>query len=919
MTIDKKKYNLKYGCAAVFLYLFFFVCIPVQAQENTYWKKIEAKPVTLDLSKGYLTLNTPAFQLKLVKSSQTVAGLEANTEKGFDYTPGELLTKRNRDGLYHLGDLNLAYRMAGGTDWRKISTASNRGEVTAIAPGGNTLAGADLAGTLPKNIPFVIKRYWELINGELVLHFNIENKSNQAVEIGALGIPVIFNNVMQDKTLEQAHAHNVFYDPYIGKDAGYLQVTRLTGKGPVLLVTPYGKTPFEAYNPLLDDATPRGITFEGFYEWMPLSKAYAENEWKNAAQWNTASSLTLKPGESHDYGLKFIMADSIRGIETRLVKEKSPVAVGIPGYVIPQDVNAKLFLNYPGKVRSLEVYPKDAVALKKLPVTKNGWKNYSVKGNNWGRARITVTYEDGTVQTIQYKVIKPESQVIADFGKFSTNEQWFQDKNDPFGRNNSVISYDHEKMQQVKEDSRVWIAGLSDEGGAGGWLGAIMKQLVQPDPKEIEKLQLFVDHTLWGGLQLSEGPEKFGVKKSLFYYQPDEMPAGTYSKDVNYKTWAAWNHKAANDLGRSYNYPHVVAAHWALYRIGRYQPALIKDKKWDWYLNNAFETSMAMVNLAPYYVQFGQMEGSVFLYLLKDLKEEGWNDKASILEVAMKKRADHWRTLDFPFGSEMPWDSTGQEEVYMWSDYFGYTDKAEVTLNAILGYMPTVPHWGYNGSARRYWDFLYGGKLSRVERQLHHYGSGLNAIPVLTEYRRHPEDLYLLRVGYGGLMGSIANIAEDGFGSAAFHSFPSTLKEDGLSGDYGSNFYGYAVNTGTYIIKDNEFGWLAFGGNLTVKGNWINTAITTADRSRVFIAAAGTWLTLDAGKFKAVLFNKKTSQLKLILDGDNVNVPSAYLHIMETGALKETHFKPNESYLKERGAFVIPLKKKEVTVILDLK
>lgn len=916
MAIDHKLLNHK--LIYTFLCLHFFAGCQVQAQENTYWKKIEAKPVTLDLSKGYIIVNTPAFQLKLVKSSQTVAGLESNSEKGFDYTPGELLGKRNRDGLYHLGDLNLRYRAETSTEWQKISTATNRAEVTAIAPGGSILAAADLAGTLPKDIPFTITRYWELINGELVLHFNIKNKSSSAVEIGALGIPVIFNNVMQDKTLEQAHAHNVFYDPYIGQDAGYLQVTRLTGKGPVLLVAPYGKTPFEAYNPLLDDPTPRGITFEGFYEWMPLSKAYAENEWKSAEQWNPASSLTLKPGESHDYGLKFIMADSIRDIESRLVKEKSPVAVGIPGYVIPEDTKAKLFLNFSGKVRSMEVFPKNAITFKELPATKKGWKDYEVKGNIWGRARVTVTYDDGTIQTIQYKVIKSESKVIADYGKFLTNEQWFQDKSDLFGRNNSVISYDHEKMQQVKEDSRAWIVGLSDEGGAGGWLGAIMKQLVQPDPGEVDKLQLFVDHTLWGGLQLSEGAEKFGVKKSMFYYQPDEMPAGTYSKDIDYTTWAAWNHKAANDLGRSYNYPHVAAAHWALYRLGRYHVGLVKDKKWDWYLNNAYETAMAMVNIAPYYVQFGQMEGSVFLYILNDLKAEGWANQAATMELAMKKRTDHWRTLDFPFGSEMPWDSTGQEEVYMWSDYFGYTDKAEVTLNAILGYMPTVPHWGYNGSARRYWDFLYGGKLSRVERQLHHYGSGLNAIPVLTAYRSHPNDLYLLRVGYGGLMGSIANIAQDGFGSAAFHSFPSTLKEDGLSGDYGSNFYGYAVNNGTYITKDDEFGWLAFGGNISTKGDWANTEITTAEKSRVFIAAAGTWLTLDAGKFKTVSFNQKTSQLKVTLAAADANTPAAYLHIEGTVPSKEMKYVLNGRYSADRGAFVIPLKKKETTLVLNL-
>ena len=64
--------------------------------------------------------------------------------------------------------------------------------------------------------------------------------------------------------------------------------------------------------------------------------------------------------------------------------------------------------------------------------------------------------------------------------------------------------------------------------------------------------------------------------------------------------------------------------------------------------------------------------------------------------------------------------------------------------------MPTLPHWGYNGNARRYWDFVYGGKLRQFERQLHDYGSGSNAIPVLAYYRAHPDDYYLLRVGYGG-------------------------------------------------------------------------------------------------------------------------------------------------------------------------
>src|SRR3546814_14860490 len=78
--------------------------------------------------------------------------------------------------------------------------------------------------------------------------------------------------------------------------------------------------------------------------------------------------------------------------------------------------------------------------------------------------------------------------------------------------------------------------------------------------------------------------------------------------------------------------------------------------------------------------------------------------------------------------------------------YFGFAPQAEATREVILGYDPTIPSWAYNGNARRYWDFLYGGKYARIERQIHHYGSALNAVPLFDAFRRDPADLHLLRV-----------------------------------------------------------------------------------------------------------------------------------------------------------------------------
>lgn len=889
------------------LTLFVASCSPAK-------KEAKARPKVLQLEEGLASYSSPTLDLALVKSSQTVAKLEAKNADHFDFSPYEWLEERDADGFYHLGDINLSVKNSDQTAWTHYSSATERKPVKAIESADQqTLAAADLANTFPADFPLHVTRFWQKEKDHLVLRFELSNPGEKAIEIGALGIPLIFDNKFDGKHLDQTHAENVFTDPYIGEDAGYLQVCRLSGEGPALLVLPYGQSPFEAYRPLLDDPTGRGITFEGFHEWMIHSKAYADNEWKCSEQWNQPSSRTLQPGETVEYGLEFVLADSIKGIEQTLVAQNRPVAVGVPGYVLPEDVNGQLFLKSPQAVSEIEVEPAGALKLSYQSKTKSGWHSYQVEGKKWGRARITITYDDKTKQTINYKVIKPEAEVVADNGHFLTTAQWFEDENDPFHRSPSAITYDYEAQKQVTQDSRVWIAGLSDEGGAGAWLNAIMKQLVQPDKNEIEKLERFVDQTVWGGIQYKDGEHKYGVRKSLFYYQPDSMPANTYSDTVDYTTWAAWPKEAAESVDRSYNYPHVTAAYWVMYRLSRYYTGLTQKEDWSWYLAQSYHTAMAMVEQAPYYAQFGQMEGSVFLFLLHDLKAEGMTEMAASLEGAMKKRADHWATLNYPFGSEMPWDSTGQEEVYMWSRYFGFSDKSLVTVKAILAYMPTIPHWAYNGNARRYWDFLYGGKLSRVERMIHHYGSALNAIPILTEYRDHPTDLHLLRVGYGGLMGALSNITEDGFAPCASHSFPSDLRNDGISGDYGSGYYGYAVNSASYITNDPEFGWLAFGGNLTQKGNWIEVQPTTASRAKVYLAPEQVWIQLDAGQVEKLRYNTSTGNLQLLLAKAGPYSPKAFVNIQKAG--KTIQLDKKYSYNKQ-GAAVIPLRNSSTTIEL---
>lgn len=867
-------------------------------------------------AESHPSLDIPGFNLRLDRLSQTIAELQPKGSDGFDFVPSDRLEERSADGYYHLGDIALKLRKAGEADWLAYDTAKARKPVTALETAGDVLAAADLSPTLGDGVPVRVERSWVVNDSEnLELSFEISNTSDEPVEIGALDIPMVFNNIITGKDLEQAHEICSLSDPYIGMDAGYLQVARMSGAGPALVVAPVGETPFEAYVPL-DEPMSRKQTFEGMLSWTVHSLAHAETEWGDAKQWNTPSSFTLEPGESRSYGVEFLLAPEIREIEETLAANQRPVAVGIPGYILPTDIEGRLFLDYPSEVKGIDIEPKGALEVGPQGSTENGWQAYSVSATGWGRARLDITYEDGLQQAVHYYQIKPSEKVVKDLGNFLMTEQWFEDADDPFGRSPSVISYDRELDQQLKQEGRAWIAGLSDEGGAGSWLAAAMKQFIQPDAEEIAKFDTFVNEVIWGGIQFKEGPNRYGVRKSLFFYEPEEVPGFEYDESIDWTSWTSWDKKHSEDVGRGYNYPHVVAAYWTMYRIARNYPEMAVSQSWDWYLNQAFETIRFAFsrteegNRRVGWSDLGLMEGTVFLKVLKDLQREGegWEARADEVEALMKERADHWKTEAYPFGSEMPWDSTGQEEVYAWSDYFGYDEKAQVSLDSIIAYMPAVPHWGYNGNARRYWDFLYGGKQSRIERQIHHYGSGLNAIPVLTHYRAHPDDFHLLRVGYGGAMGSLSNIDEAGFASAAFHSFPDTLEWDPYTGDYGPSFFGYSLNAATYMVQHAEFGWQSFGGNVEAEGDWIRLRPKDALRQRVFVAPLGLWLTLDAGVFETLEYNPDSGVVRLGLAKGPGAADFARLRIEQPAADGETtNYRPVSDLEMERGAYVAPL------------
>lgn len=251
----------------------------------------------LRLQGVYLDFSTVDWDIKLVKDSQVLASLKPPGET-FDFSPFDYLDQRDANGNYHTGDITLRYRAGNNLSWIDVNSATERSSVLAEDRNGG-FARANLGPTLLGLRDLNITRSWSNIDGDLAMIFNISNILSGTVEIGSLGFPIEFNSIFTNRDAKSFQANCSFQDPYIGLHAGYVQVTKINGVGPSLVVTPMNESKLEAWRFLPEDNNTSLLyhsqTFEGFYEFQVYTKAYAENEWKNVTPWNVPTSRLLNP------------------------------------------------------------------------------------------------------------------------------------------------------------------------------------------------------------------------------------------------------------------------------------------------------------------------------------------------------------------------------------------------------------------------------------------------------------------------------------------------------------------------------------------------------------------------------------------------------------------------------------------------
>src|SRR3546814_8974924 len=124
--------------------------------------------------------------------------------------------------------------------------------------------------------------------------------------------------------------------------------------------------------------------------------------------------------------------------------------------------------------------------------------------------------------------------------------------------------------------------------------------------------------------------------------------------------------------------------------------------------------------------------------------------------------------------------------------------------------------------------------------------------------------------------------SQQGFSSSACKALPDRMKWDPYSGDYGMGFYGHAIASATYVVDHPTFGWLGFGGDVDAAKDRISITPRDSARARLFIAPAGQWITLEAGKIARATYTPATGRIELTLDPADTHTPAARLFVEGT-------------------------------------
>src|SRR6185437_1618047 len=531
-------------------------------------------------------------------------------------------------------------------------------------------------------------------------NIELESTSNAPVEIGDLSISIPAAGPRGEDP-KQIFEHGFLRHQFISGNGSFVYFIRASGVPPFLIVTVKPGTKLEYFG---------GGFGRGGAQVFIHSGLSAGNEKRGTwRQPNTFLKLGVAGSEDSkvNYGFRFHWAKSYDEMRDILYREGLFDIRCVPGMTIPDDLTAKFSLHTKAKIDSIDAEFPAQTKIKSLGEPQPDVHVYEVAFKKLGENMLTIHHDGGRKTYLEYFVTEPLETLIKKRAAFIINRQqirdpskWWDGVFGPYDMKNEVV--------RTIDDPDIFVGRMvytltCDDPGLSKAPYVAEKNVSFPNQKEIEGLEYYLKHFVWGKLHRTdkETPYPYGVYGTPNWYVDRdpirrrewaigsrEKPHSTSAEilaagsNVLHSAQAPTNSSRSGDLAkehvfRSYDYPHVVMLYYNMYEIAKKYPAMSKYLDAAGYLERAYQTARAFFTypyeIYPSYYEtykWGLYNELVVLKLADALDREGFPDRAAWLRSEWEKKVKYFVYDDrYPFRSEYAFDRTAFESSYAFAKY----------------------------------------------------------------------------------------------------------------------------------------------------------------------------------------------------------------------------------------------------------
>jgi hypothetical protein len=531
----------------------------------------------------------------------------------------------------------------------------------------------------------------------------LEATTNLPVEIGDLAISIPAAGPRGEDP-RQIFERGFLRHQFISGNGSFLYFVRASGAPPFLLVTVQPGTKLEYFGGAAGGAGNRGGANVFVYSGASagrdtLGTWRQENTFLKLAAAGTKSSRAT-------CGFRFHWAKSYEEMREILYREGLFDIRAVPGMVIPEDLTARFSLRTKARIDSIQAEFPAQTTITKLGEPQRGTHVYEVAFRRPGENLLTIHHDGGRKTYLEYFVTEPLETLIRKRAAFIAGRQqirdpskWWDGVFGPYDMKNKVV--------RTIDDPDIFLGRMvytltCDDPGLCKAPYLAEKNVSFPDRKEIEALEYYLEHFVWGKLQRTdrEEPYPYGIYGTPNWYvdrDPERRKAWTIGSALSpngssatilalgatnpppprLTNSTAWRDLSKEHVWRSYDYPHVVMLYYHMYEIAKKYPELSKYLDAPGYLERAWQTAHAFFiypyEIYPLYYEtykWGLYNELVVLKLADALDREGFPDRAAWLRAEWEKKVKYFVYDDpYPFRSEYAFDRTAFESTYAFAKY----------------------------------------------------------------------------------------------------------------------------------------------------------------------------------------------------------------------------------------------------------